>query len=623
MDKKARVDSQMRFLTLATFVLGSAAAQTISVPAGSNLQIAVNGAPAGATLLVSPGTFALTSTLVVSKSLTIRSTGGPAVTAIQLSPINITAVLINSSNVTLDGFSISGGNWGVYAGDPNGVASFSNIQLKDLVVDTVPNAEQPGHGIFFRHLVASVIDRCVVVKAYANGIFVDQGSTNILVISSTVQQTSTQHAIAVKKSNNVTIAGNTITGSAFHGILLIGSSYCRIENNTISGHQFDGITLTVENMGAPVYSRSNYVGQNVINSNGKAMGRSAGTGIWLNAESNGNLVFGNTITGHAESGISIFNSSNNEITGNWVRDNGQGGIFVYGPHPAPPQSPGNAPVNTLIRRNILQDAAANGNIQTRSSSGNDIAFNAVDGAFGGAGAAGVILQSTSASQVYQNMFKNLPTGAYVFGDTTSTTIFQNRFLNDAFEYSLSPAGVSWDAGPVLGGNYWSTFPSANGNPSNGATPYTGFIGGSYSDRYPFQSPTFGQVWEGEILQPLGQTWAIGASKAISWHAPACAEIDLGSLTGQVAFARPNSGTYQWAIPSTTVAGGTQLILNCYPPSGGELRDRTEQALQGEHPGPYVTRARTTVPGRGGQYDTRGLEPVSDARRCQCPCDAKL
>ncbi len=178
-------------------------------------------------------------------------TGGAA--AVNIQPLNGRC----PSGATLDGFTLTGGVWGAYAGwanQPGCPANvISNVTLRNLIINTSYYGPPGGHGIDFIGVHNSVIDSCTVNSAGANGIFLESDNQNNLVMNNTIQSTVTQHAIAIQGGTNNVIVGNTINGSAFDGILLNsssgpnlsapGSSNNRIERNIISGHRTDGIAM--------------------------------------------------------------------------------------------------------------------------------------------------------------------------------------------------------------------------------------------------------------------------------------------------------------------------------------------------------------------------------------------
>ena len=83
------------------------------------------------------------------------------------------------------------------------------MTLRNLAI----TAAADGHGIDFHGVQNSVIDSCTIVSAYANGIFLEAGSNNNLVMNNTVLSTTTQHGIAVQGSSDNVIVGNTISGA--------------------------------------------------------------------------------------------------------------------------------------------------------------------------------------------------------------------------------------------------------------------------------------------------------------------------------------------------------------------------------------------------------------------------
>ena len=376
-------------LPLLVCVASVLSGQTILNPT-DNLQTAVNSAAAGSTLLLNPGSYSLSTTLVVNKALTIRNNQATRPT-VQVPAGTVTTVQLAVSNITFEGVNTAGGYWGIYAGDATGAAT-SNIVIRSVNVDTNPSSATPGHGVYVGKVSGAVVDRVTVIDAQVNGILVDNGSVNAVITGSTVmttlgpdsaikvnnspsayvvgnmvqntgpsahgilllastnstvtgntiaraeangiladsnsdnsiitnntvQATVSQHGIAVKNSAGVTVAGNTITGSGFHGILLIGAQNGRVIRNNISGVRHDGITLDRETSTAR-FSTGNYIGNNTIVSTARQSGETDGTGLWLNSESNGTLVYANSATGFPENGL---RSSTRAITTSWEMSRG-------------------------------------------------------------------------------------------------------------------------------------------------------------------------------------------------------------------------------------------------------------------------------------------------------------
>ena len=247
-----------------------------------------------------------------------------------------------------------------------------------VVGNTVQNTGPNAHGILLFASTNSTVTGNTVVRAQANGILADNFSDNSILTNNTVQATTAQHGIAVKNSTGVTVAGNTITGSGFHGILLIGAQNGRVIRNNISGVRHDGITLDRETSTAR-FSTGNYIGNNTIVSTARQSGETDGTGLWLNSESNGTLVYANSTTGFPENGLTVFNASYNHFLGNVTWDNSQGGLFIYGPTGLS-YSAGPAPSYTVLQGNYAFNLPVNAGINLRQSSSNTVFDNFVQGA---------------------------------------------------------------------------------------------------------------------------------------------------------------------------------------------------------------------------------------------------
>ncbi len=576
-------------LCLCAISPGLQAADTIVGP-GGNLQAVLNAASNGDVITVQAGTYTVLTGepyFHIDKSITLQANG---VVTLQAPTGAYFGLAVRASYVTVQGVTINGGVMGVMIGNAGGVAGAAVSQVT-LTALTVNPTGSGGHGIYLYNTSFSTIDSCTVSWAYANGIFLDQNSNNNLLMNNWVQNTATQHAMAVKNSNFNTLANNTVTGSAFHGIELIGAAYNRVEKNTVSGFQWDGIVVTPGD--APVAGEStvrlslcNYLGKNLVVSTGWSAGRVSGTGIWLNDVSDGSYVFGNDVSGSVEAGITAFNSSKSYIQANRVHGNGQAGLLWWNAdYPTYPR-----PSYTAIHNNYIYDNPNNANILIRGAWYNDIAYNFISGT--GLPASkndgGVTILSwqqsggSTGNQIYSNTFKDIQVPNYIGPDTTAAQFFQNRYINTGFNYSLQPADVKWDAGRLIGGNYWSGFP-AIGNPST-TTPYYNFIinaagtrssiNGPYVDKYPFQRETLGKQGVITIQAPVaGQIAAAGSQKTIAWKSKGGALVDIyyhSSGTGlQLITANyPDYGFYHWTLPSTLPPGtGYTIRMDCKNSSG--------------------------------------------------------
>ncbi len=543
-----------------------AAAKTTTIANGESLQAAINAATDGDTILVGPGTYRPdtgTSWITVSRAVTIMSTAGTAQTIIQGATADWGLIWIQVSGVTLQGFTIQGGNWGPRTGTfTNG--KVSNILLKDLIVDTVPSASA-GHGI---NLCAenSVVQDCTVIKAYATGIIVSCGGGN-LIMNNTVQRADTQHAIGLIGSDGNTVVNNTITGAAFDGILIQGGSYNRVEKNRISGHGVDGVTLSSQ---GSIQSRYNYVAKNVIISDGVGVTGRWGTGVWVDRQSDGAYVFGNRVTGQAEAGLTVFSSNSAWFRGNVATHNGHAGFLIWDHYaPALPK-----PSNTFIQNNIGVDNPANGHVLLRGADTTEIAYNSFSNSVAGQGV-GISLENSPAHTFsFRNTVKGSWSGSYVNAGSVDSQFYQNRYIGQMSMFSLAGSATQWDAGAYLGGNYWSQF-QARGNPSQ-VDRFTGFTG-SGSDNFPYQSEDFGKGYAVAVQQPAaGQIVAAGSQKTIAWKSKGCVLVDLAyssASTGLVLIAQnfQDSGFYNWDLPaSLPPASDYSVRIDCKTAAGSTV-----------------------------------------------------
>jgi uncharacterized protein (TIGR03437 family) len=509
------------------------------------------------------------------KPVTFKSVNGASKVTIDAKGAYV-GIRLAASNSTLDGLTIINGQWGVDAYDwtkvPNQGTPLSGIVLRNLVVSTTTN---PGHGIAIGEVYGdvndSIIELCTVNSANNHGIQLTHAHRN-LVINNTVLQTSVGDGIELYLSDNNTVTGNSIgsaaTSIAFDGIDLHGSQYNYIGNNTIT-NTHNGVTLTRETSTNRLSIR-NWVGNNHI-----LLHNAGGSdGLWFNDNSNFNMSFANDATLSNENGFALYNSIGNYLQANVFFNHPQGGIFLQGD----PSADGSCAPNCVpadhnsVQQNYLSNYAANGGVTTFKSTNDDVGFNFMAGQ--GQTAAGLLLQFGSGSRLYSNTIQNLSEGEYFDPNTTATSLYLNRHFNASLHYTFSPAAVQWDSGStVLGGNFYSDFSGANGNPSNGSTPYTniyqtsGGAKGMYQDRYPYQSENMGKLYGVVAFLPAaGTSLAAGTFKTISWVSQACVSVDLTLLNSSnvatpIQTNYPDYGFYRWTVPAVT-PGAYTITVTC-------------------------------------------------------------
>ena len=535
----------------------------------TDLNTAITDAAAGSTLLVHPGTYTAHPTTAyptasvfwVNKPLTIKSTAGAGSTTLVAPSGQSQVLLISSSNVAVQGFTLNGGYYTAQVQDFQNNTTLTNVSLRGLTVH--PDTSQPGHGILFQSVVNSLIDGCTVGLSYANGIMLDAGSNNDRVSNNTVLGTVQQMAIAVKNSNDNQVVDNTVTGAAHAAIFLLGADGNRVAGNQLSGFGVDGIVLTNG-------SDDNDVQLNTVVSDGRAAGRTDGVGIWVNSESDRNTLFANTVSGSVECGIDVFVSSDTVVRGNEVYGNGQGGIFVFDAlnYPA---STGLAPAHTVIDNNYVHDNPANAGVVLRGATDTIVSGNALTGAYAGtynsSTDAGLTVERSADTTFADNTVINVETGVYAYATATNLSVYRNRFLGLGENYAFPGSTAAFDASVTLGGNFWS-----NGTAGQ---PYSRFIsdgsgrlnGGT--DRFPFAAETLSQAYGATVTAPAAGTMAAaGSHRSIEWTTTGAARVSLylnSSATGDVLIAahRPDNGVYNWTVP-TNLPAGTDYAIKVVP-----------------------------------------------------------
>ena len=209
-----------------------------------------------------------------------------------------------ASNVSLTGFSISGGSAAgvLIQGGSNHIQVTSNQVNASVIGVWLGNGAGGGN------------------KVSGNTI---SGSSMFGIDVGGVSNAAGQQSV---------ISQNTVIGSGSHGIELEGSNFA-IQNNSI----MENGQTTAGSSGIHVYSptrNSGFGDDNAITGNtvtGTNIVKSVdGNGIELDMFSSGNTVSGNTICGNAGSGITLYDSWQNTVSNNMVFCNDAGPIGAGG-----------------------------------------------------------------------------------------------------------------------------------------------------------------------------------------------------------------------------------------------------------------------------------------------------
>ncbi|MCX6151988.1 MAG: T9SS type A sorting domain-containing protein [Ignavibacteriales bacterium] len=195
--------------------------------AASNIQAAVDVSVDGDLILVKDGTYLLLSSLSITKSLTVRSQNGTAVTIIDGNH-SVCCVFMNNAGAILDGFTITHGmNLGGYGG---GVQCDNGI-IQNCIIEN--NASRDGGGVALDG--SGMVINCIIrnnTADWGGGVRCFNGTVRGCLIT---ENTATPHGGGVNIWSrgiiqNCTITNNTATDGA--GIRLWNNGI--VENSIIS-----------------------------------------------------------------------------------------------------------------------------------------------------------------------------------------------------------------------------------------------------------------------------------------------------------------------------------------------------------------------------------------------------
>ena len=255
------------FVLLSAFA-GVASAKTIYVPDDyAKIQWAVDSASDGDTIIVRDGTYY--ENIIVNKRLTIKSENGSANCIVNGGGSWGKVFSLEADGIRIEGFTITGGSYGIYICSNNNSISNNNISNNG----------------------------CGIYLYYSN-----RNSISINIISS-----NNGDGIELYCSNNNSISNNNISNN-WYGINFGNSNNNCISNNNISNN-WDGIYLYPG-------SNNNSISNNNISNNGG--------GIILYPDSNRNSISNNNISSNNWTGIYLYDSDKNGISNNKISNNDYG-----------------------------------------------------------------------------------------------------------------------------------------------------------------------------------------------------------------------------------------------------------------------------------------------------------
>jgi parallel beta-helix repeat protein len=184
-----------------------------------------------------------------------------------------------------------------------------NAEISDLAIDGRSYRDVPTCSIFLINADNSVISNCTIQRCW-DGLLVF--ISNNCIIANNYISNCTGAGIGLYYSNNCTIYGNVCNANNA-GIGMYQSNENIISHNECFNNPGSGIGMS--------YSSNNYIGGNVCTGNM--------FGVYIDVDSNSNVVCNNVVNMNGWWGIALMNSSNdNLVSGNIVVGNNKsGGIF--------------------------------------------------------------------------------------------------------------------------------------------------------------------------------------------------------------------------------------------------------------------------------------------------------
>ena len=293
-------------------------ADTITVPDDySTIQEAINNANAGDTIFVRAGTYYVDS-VDVSKSVMLL--GENKETTIIDGAGNY-VLYPTVDNVTISGFTVRGGGWGIAIGTSNNLIS-DNIVVGGFMGGIMIDS---GTG----NVVAS--NEIAYTANTWSALFIEWASGNTLV--GNILHDNKPNGIWLLLSPNNTLTGNVVTNQNFgwlwgSGIYLIDSGGCTLRNNILTGNAMNfGVTqsylqdVDTSNLvdGKPIVY--------LVNASNLTVRADAG---YVAAVDCKNITIQNLGLKNNRQGIVLYETDNTTIVGNTIENNWEGIFTVEG-----------------------------------------------------------------------------------------------------------------------------------------------------------------------------------------------------------------------------------------------------------------------------------------------------
>lgn len=304
-------------ITILLLLLSAALAEGETISVSTNLQLAIDAASPGDTLLVQPGVYS--GGVTIDKSLNLESQG-----AVIAAGDRDACVRVLADGVKISGFTVRNGFYGI---------SLEEVENCEVSNNTVIHCVQPG-------IMLKFSNHNIIKNNNASfngldgegwyGIYLTNSNDNLILEN--VASDNGEYGINLFPScNNNTLRGNVMQRNDYGIYMFTGCANNTIESNILANNKYAGIDMRLG-------CHDNSILNNTIKNN-------IVTGISL-MESGENTIKGDAISGNGRYGVQVQSGSDkNIITGNSILGS-QTGIFV--------EANGNQIFGNFLQENVVQ-----------------------------------------------------------------------------------------------------------------------------------------------------------------------------------------------------------------------------------------------------------------------------
>ncbi|MFM0070218.1 right-handed parallel beta-helix repeat-containing protein [Paraburkholderia sediminicola] len=229
------------------------------------IQTALDALRDGQRLVIAPGTYVVSHSLVVKAPSVVVS--GYGATLVATHP-NDQSLVVNGTNATVAGLTLRGTGSKRLETESSAkiVVRGTGIQILDIRIEGGASA-----GIFVSGATNVALAGNWVSATLADGIHITGGSQNVLVSGNTVIGTGDDMIAIVSYqqdgaiSRNILVTGNRVSGNYWgRGLSVVGGSSVTLSDNTVQGVQKAAGILVAQEDGYRTYNATNVVIHNNI-----------------------------------------------------------------------------------------------------------------------------------------------------------------------------------------------------------------------------------------------------------------------------------------------------------------------------------------------------------------------